>query len=265
MRVTLGDVGFNVNGRTLVSGISLAVGPGSITALIGPNGAGKTTLIRLLAGDAPPTSGAIDYDGEHLARIPIRRRARLRSVLPQSHTSDTSFTVEQVVSMGRYAYRLDKNGDFSKDEALVTEAIESLDLAELRTRQIRFLSGGERQRVAIARVLAQQAPLVLLDEPTTALDIRHKESVIALIEGLRPLEHTVMAVLHDLNMATHFDQVMLLDEGRIVSSGSPSEVLTGEVLSAVYGHPIDVVRHPTRPGVLVLPRNATAATPDSSE
>ncbi len=265
MRVTLNEVDLDVNGRSLVSGITLAVVPGTLTALIGPNGAGKTTLIRLLAGDIPATRGTVKYDDEFLDRIPIRRRARLRSVLPQSQTSATSFTVEQVISMGRYTYRLDQDGDIGQDGRLVDEAIDSLDLGELRSRQIRFLSGGELQRVAIARVLAQQAPLVLLDEPTTALDIGHKESVMALIEGLRPHGHTVVAVLHDLNMATHFDQVMLLDEGAIVASGTPDDVLTSDVLSAVYSHPIDVVEHPTRPGLLVLPRGATPANAGGSE
>jgi len=260
MKVALNGVGLDVNGRSLASGITLAAEAGAISALIGPNGAGKTTLIRLLAGDVPPTRGTVTYGDELLARIPIRRRARLRSVLPQGQVSATSFTVEQVVSMGRYAFRLDRDGDDSGDQLLVDAAIESLDLGDLRTRQIRFLSGGERQRVAIARVFAQQAPLMLLDEPTTALDIAHKESVVALIGGHRAQGRTVVAVLDDLNMATHFDQVALLHEGRIVSSGTPDDVLTSDTLSAVYDHPIDVVQHPRRQGVLVLPHSATSRT-----
>ena len=263
MIAALNAVDLDVNRRSLASGISLTVEPGSITALIGPNGSGKTTLIRLLAGDVSPTRGTVTYGEESLDRIPVRRRARLRSVLPQSHASDTSFTVEQVVSMGRYAFRLDRDGSIGQEQVLISEAIASLDLDEIRTRQIRFLSGGERQRVAIARVLVQQAPLVLLDEPTTALDIAHRESVMALIENFRPSGNTVVAVLHDLNMATHFDQVVLLDRGRIVSSGTPDAVMTSETLSTVYDHPIDVVEHPRRPGVLVLPRSSIPSTPNA--
>ena len=265
MRVTLDGVDLDVNGRTLVSGITLALESGSLTALIGPNGAGKTTMIRLLAGDVPPTRGRVRYGDELLDRIPIGHRARVRSVLPQSHTPDTSFTVEQVVSMGRYAFRLDQDTTVGQERRFVSGAIDSLDLGELRTRQIRFLSSGEQQRVAIARVLAQGAPIVLLDEPTTALDIAHRESVMALIEDLSPQGHTVFAVLHDLNLATHFDQVVLLHEGGIVSSGTPDDVLTSDVLSTVYSYPIDVVQHPKRRGPLVLPRSASPTPPNDPE
>jgi len=265
VRVTLEGIDLDVNGHSLVAGITLDLASGSRTAMIGPNGAGKTTMIRLLSGDVPPTRGTIRYGDELLGRIPVRQRARLRSVLSQSHSSDTSFTVEQVVSMGRYAFRLDQDVNISQERAFVGNAVDSLDLGELRKRQIRFLSGGEQQRVAIARVLAQGAPLVLLDEPTTALDIAHRASVMALIEDLSPKGHTVFAVLHDLNMATHFDQVVLLHEGRIVASGSPNDVLTSEALSTVYSHPIDVVEHPKRPGLLVLPRSASPTPPNSPE
>ncbi len=256
MRATLDTVTLERNGRSLVSDIDLRVEPAVLTALVGPNGAGKTTLIRILAGDVSPTRGVIKYGDELLDHISVRRRARLRAVLAQSHASDTSFTVEQVVSMGRYAYRLDRDADVNRDLVLVNEAIESLDLNSLRNRQIRFLSGGEQQRVAIARVLAQRTPLILLDEPTTALDVGHQESVMSLIKGLRQNEHAVVAVLHYLNLATYFDQVVLMDEGRMVAAGPPADVMTSSILSAVYKHPIDVLPHPTREGLLVLPKVA---------
>lgn len=254
MKVTCDSVSFQANGRSLVSDVSVKLPSGSLTALIGPNGAGKTTLLRLLAGDSPPSQGSIRYDGEPLGRISVKRRARLRAVLPQNHTSDTQFTVEQVVSMGRYAFRSAENRYATGDKERVDKAIRSLDLAGIRERPIRFLSGGEQQRVAIARVLAQQAPFVLFDEPTTALDLGHQEAVIGLITDLGSQGHTIVAVLHDLNLASHFDHAVLLDAGTLVASAAPDEVLTSARLSAVYDHPIDVIPHPYRSGALVLPR-----------
>ncbi len=254
MNAALDAVGLEVSGHSLVSNVSLEFNMGSLTVVIGPNGAGKTTLLRLLAGDATPTSGTVSYDGEHLRGISVSRMARLRSVLPQRPSSESTFSVEQIVSMGRYAYRVDTGSDEGADRDLLDEVLGLLDLVDLRSRQVRSLSGGEQQRVALARVLAQQTPLVLLDEPTTALDIRHQESVMVLLERLPREDHTVVVVLHDLSRAATFDQVVLLHRGEIAAAGRPKDVLTSELLSAVYEHPIDVVTHPKRPGLLVLPR-----------
>jgi iron complex transport system ATP-binding protein len=260
VKVKLERVVFAADGQSLVSDISFTFRSGSLTALIGPNGAGKTTLIRLLAGDSVPTTGSVQYGDERLDRISVQQLARLRAVLPQSQRSEISFTVEQVVSMGRYAHRGGPGESIAHDRQLVEDAINSLDLQGIRKRPIRFLSGGEQQRVAIARVLAQQTPLMLFDEPTTALDLGHQEAVIALIRNLGSKGHTVIAVLHDLNLAAHFDQAIVLDRGSIVASGTPSDVLTSDVLSGVYDHPIDVVSHPLRPGVLVVPRSLGPST-----
>ena len=255
MRITLDSVVFDADGQSLISDISFTFRSGSLTALIGPNGAGKTTLIRLLAGDYAPTGGSVRYEDEPLDRISVKRLARLRAVLPQSHPLETPFTVEQVVSMGRYVHRGSADDSVARDRQLVEDAIESLDLQEIQNRPTRLLSGGEQQRVAIARVLAQQAPLVLFDEPTTALDLKHQEAVMALIRELGSRGHTVIAVLHDLNLATHFDEAVVMDRGSIVASGAPGDVLTSDVLSVVYDYPIDVVKHPLRSGVLVVPRS----------
>jgi iron complex transport system ATP-binding protein len=255
VNVSLDNVGFDAGGRSLVSNVSLELATGSLTALIGPNGAGKTTLLRLLAGDNLPSRGSVRYEGEPLDQIFVRRRAGLRAVMVEHHATDNPFTVEQVVSMGRYPFRGRADESVAQDRKWVDEAIDSLDLGEIRARPIRLLSGGEQQRVAIARVLAQQAPLVLFDEPTTALDLGHQEAVIALISDMGSQGHTVVAVLHDLNLTAHFDHVVLLDGGAAIAAGAPGDVLTSTVLSAVYHHPIDVVPHPRRDGVLVLPQS----------
>lgn len=256
MRVTAESIGFAAGDRSLVSDFSFEFHSGSLTAIIGPNGAGKTTLISLLAGDHTSSSGSVRYADESLDTVSIKRRAKLRAVLLHSQRSDTPFTVEQVVSMGRYADRGSTDDSNAQKRPWVDDAMKSLDIHDIRNMPVRLLSGGEQQRVAIARVIAQRTPVVLLDEPTTALDLGHQEAVLTLLRHLASLGHTVIAVLHDLNLVAHFDQVILLNQGRTATSGTPENVLTSEVLSAVYDHPVDVVRHPLRPGVLIVPRRS---------
>jgi len=253
MKVTIEDVSYTVDGRSLVESISLEIPTGTTTAVIGPNGAGKSTLLHLIAGDIAPSRGAIWYDAEPLTTISLEQRAKLRAVLDASREPNISFTVEQVVAMGRFPHRFDPRTRGDTDAETVDEAIDDLDLGSLRTRPVRSLSGGEQQRVAIARVLAQQAQVVLLDEPTTALDIGHQATVMAHIERLHIRGHTVVSVLHDLNMASAFDHVLLLRGGSIVASGAPAEVLTSTDLTRAYGHLIDVVEHPAHDGLLILP------------
>ncbi len=256
MKLSIRQVSYRTNMTSLLDEVTLDIEGGARTAVIGPNGAGKSTLLRTAAGDISPTSGAVFYGDSALAEMNASERARSRAVLSQQQPTDVYFTAEQVVSMGRYPYRFDRANDAETDRTAIESAISRLDLTSLRHRQVRSLSGGEQQRVAIARVLAQQAPIVLLDEPTTALDIGHQESVMALIEALGSDGHSILAVLHDLNMASHFDQAILLHEGRVAALGAPIDVLTTENLTNVYGHPIDVVDHPTRPGILTVPKLA---------
>lgn len=254
MKLRAENVSYIAGRRALVDGISLDVPSGTMTAVIGPNGAGKSTLLHLLAGDIVPSDGTIWYDVEALSTISLERRARLRGVLDASREPDIAFTVEQVVAMGRFPHRFDSHTRGNTDAEAIDDAISDLDLGALRDRQVRSLSGGEQQRVAIARVLAQKSRLVLLDEPTTALDIGHQAAVMGHIQRLRKRGHTLVAVLHDLNMATAFDNVVLLQGGTVIASGGPSEVLTSSDLTRAYGHSIDVTEHPVHGGVLILPR-----------
>jgi iron complex transport system ATP-binding protein len=254
MRLSAQNVSYVVAGRSLVDGISLEIPSGTTTAIIGSNGAGKSTLLHLLAGDIVPSEGSVWYGSEALSTISLQRRAKLRGVLDANREPEIAFTVEQVVAMGRFPHRFGPRTRNNTDAETIDRALDDLDLGALRNRQVRSLSGGEQQRVAIARVLAQTSPIVLLDEPTNALDIGHQATVMASIERLRDLDHTVVAVLHDLNMATTFDNVVLLLNGMIVASGAPTEVLTSADLTAAYAHPIDVVDHPAHNGRLILPR-----------
>lgn len=253
MRVSASEVCYVTNDVQLLCDVSLDLLPGDRVAVVGPNGAGKSTLLSLLAGDLRPSHGSVTYAGADISTLSVRQLARSRASLAQRQEEDIAFNVAQVVEMGRYAYRNDSSSVPSDDHRAVTTAIDSLDLGGLEHRLISSLSGGERQRTAIARTIAQDTPLVLLDEPTTALDVGHQDMVLRVICSLGRSDRIVVAVLHDLNMATAFDQVVLLDNGDVAASGTPERVLNSESLTEVYEHPIEVVPHPLRPGILVLP------------
>lgn len=254
MRVDAAAASFEINGTRLVGPVSFEADPGSRLAVVGPNGAGKSTLLRLLAGEVRPTAGSISYDTVDTTQLSVSDLATRRAVLGQHQAEDVAFSVEQVVAMGRYAHRGDASIGGAADRQGVSSALEAVDLQGLGSRAVSSLSGGERQRTAIARVLAQDTPLLLLDEPTTALDIRHQQMVVEILGALADSGRTVIAVLHDLNLATNFDQVLLLSEGKLSAHGSADEVLTSARLSQVYQYPIDVINHPLRDGRLVLPR-----------
>ncbi len=254
MRVNASAVRFDVNGTRLVGPVTFAADPGIRLAIVGPNGAGKSTLLRLLAGELRPTAGSITYDTIDAARLSIADLATRRAVLGQHQAEDVAFTVEQVVAMGRYAHRADPTIGDAEHRHSIASALDTVDLGGVRKRSVSSLSGGERQRTAIARMLAQDTPLLLLDEPTTALDIRHQQMVVEIIGALADRGRTVIAVLHDLNLATSFDRVLLLNEGTLCAHGSADEVLTSTRLSQIYQYPIEVIDHPLRAGRLVLPR-----------
>jgi len=254
MKVVATSVSFTINGSCLVGSVGFEFDQGSHVAIVGPNGAGKSTLLRLLAGDLRPTAGAITYDGIETTRFSVADLALKRAVLGQHQNEDVAFSVEQVVAMGRYASRRDPSVTPTDDRRCVEAALNAVELGNLRSRSVTSLSGGECQRTAIARVLAQDTPLLLLDEPTTALDVGHQQMVMEIIDTLSDRGRTVIAVLHDLNLATSFDRVLLLSGGTLSAHGSANEVLTSTRLSEVYRYPIEVVDHPLRPGGLILPR-----------
>lgn len=239
-------------GRPILSQVDLEVHHGETLALVGPNGAGKSTLLGALCGDLRPKTGTVEIAGAPLNAWTPRELAMRRSMLPQHHTLSFPFTVAEVVRMGRmpwFGTELEE-----EDDSAVGQAMRDADVAALADRPFPSLSGGEQARVALARVLAQRAAVVLLDEPTAALDIRHQELVFAVTRGQTVRGHAVVAVVHDLGLAAAYaDRVAVLSAGRLVACGPPHEVLTQSLLSEVYQHEIEVLPHPRTGRPLVLP------------
>jgi iron complex transport system ATP-binding protein len=238
--------------RTVLRDVSLTVSAGEVVAVVGPNGAGKSTLVSVLAGDLAPVSGTVTVDGRPVGRWRPGELALRRSVLPQHTSVAFPFTVAQVVAMGRAPWA--RTASPAEDEQAVADAMAVTEVTGFAGRTFGALSGGERARVALARVLAQRTPLLLLDEPTAALDLRHQDLVLSVTTARAADGCGVLAVLHDLNLAAaHADRVAVVADGRLRACGPPAEVLTGELLTEVYHREVEVVAHPRTGGPLVLP------------
>jgi iron complex transport system permease protein len=255
------DVAVELGGRAVVDGVDLEVRAGEVVALIGPNGSGKSTLLAALAGDLPLARGSVTLDGAPLESWTPTERAMRRAVLPQHPVVTFPFTVGQVVRMGRAPWTGTLRAD--DDDRVIDDALAATDVAEFRRRPYTTLSGGEQARVMIARVLAQATRLLVLDEPTAALDLHHHETVLSIIRERAASGQSVLVVLHDLSSAAACaDRVALLAAGRVADCGPPDEVLTPERLSTVYGHAVEVLRHPATGELIVLPRRDWRAGDD---
>ena len=243
-------------GRTVLDGVDLGVRAGSLLALLGPNGAGKSTLLAVLSGDLAPDSGRVLLHGRPLRDYRAPDLALLRAMLPQSSPVSFPFSALEVVRMGRAPWA--RYATFAEDEHAVAEALAVTEARQLADRPYPALSGGERARVSLARVLAQQTQLLLLDEPTAALDLRHQELVLRTARARAADGDAVVVVLHDLSLAAAYaDAVALIHQGRVIAQGRPEEVLQESMLSDVYGCPVEVLPHPTHGTPLVVPVRTT--------
>jgi iron complex transport system ATP-binding protein len=251
------DLTVLLGGRPVLHDVSVAVHPGETVALIGPNGAGKSTLLGALAGDRPAASGSATIMGHAAASWPPLHLARTRAVLPQSSSVSFAFSAGEVVEMGRAPWAGTDAAD--ADEEAIAEAMADAGVAEFAGRGIDTLSGGERARLALARVLAQHTPILMLDEPTAALDLHHQELTLSLARRRARAGCAVLVVLHDLGLAAAYaDRIVLLDRGRVAADGPPATVLDPDLLSRIYQHPIEVLPHPAGAAPIVLPVRAHA-------
>jgi iron complex transport system ATP-binding protein len=241
--------------------VSLSLAAGELLGVVGPNGSGKSTLIRAITRLVRPLGGAIHLDGKEVGCLSQRELARWAAVVPQNpHLPDT-FSVLEIALMGRTPHLGLLQSEGRADLAVVRRALEQTDTWRLAGRRMGELSGGERQRVVVARALAQETPLLLLDEPTAHLDMGHQAGVLDLVRQLCRREgKAVLAVIHDLSLAGQYcDRLVMLNEGRIVGEGEPQKVLSPRLLASVYGTKVWVFPHPVtgRPIVTAMPEALT--------
>jgi iron complex transport system ATP-binding protein len=254
--IALSEVVVTLGGRPVVDGVSVAVDEGGWVGLIGPNGAGKTTLLRAIAG-LVPFRGSILLRGRPARTMHRRERARLLAVVPQEPSTPAWMTVAEYVLLGRTPHLGMLAQEGSSDVQAAEQALTRLDLLAYANRPLGTLSGGEKQRAVVARALAQEARVVLLDEPTTALDIGHQQQALELLDTLRRESGlTLVAAMHDLTLAAQYvDRMLLLDGGRLVADGTPRQVLTGARVATHYDASVEVVTVDGR--IAVVPSRRT--------
>lgn len=249
------DLTLSYEGRVVVDGLTLDVPPGTVTAIVGPNACGKSTLLRGLSRLLAPASGAVLLDGADIHSLPTKQVATKLGLLPQTPTAPDGITVADLVGRGRYPHQGWFRRWTAEDDEAMASAMVSTGVADLAERAIDELSGGQRQRVWIAMALAQQTDILLLDEPTTFLDISHQIDVLDLLLDLNAARGTtVVMVLHDLNLAARYaDHLIAMREGAIVAAGAPGEVVTAELVRDVFGVESVIASDPVTGTPLVVP------------
>ncbi|MFC7080982.1 heme ABC transporter ATP-binding protein [Halorussus caseinilyticus] len=261
--IRLDNVTVELGGNPILDGVNTEIRDGRFVGLVGPNGAGKTTLLRAIHGVLKPNSGVVELDGDPVSALSSREASRRVAVVPQDTTLSFDFPVEEVVAMGRHPYRTRFSGPTGDDadRERVRAAMERTEVGHLADRSIAAVSGGERQRVLLARALAQDAPALLLDEPTASLDINHQVRTLELVRELVDDDgKTVVAAIHDLNLAAHYcDELRLLAGGGIRASGDPEAVLAEDHLEAAFDTRAVVSSHPVTGSTYVtaLPERAS--------
>ncbi|MFJ8039735.1 ABC transporter ATP-binding protein [Kitasatospora sp. NPDC096147] len=244
--------------RTVIDALDVTIPRGATTSVIGPNGCGKSTLLRTLSRLLRPTSGTVLLDGEDIGRLKTREVARKLGLLPQSPVAPDGLTVADLVARGRHPHQSWLRQWSSDDASVVGRALAMTGVADLADRPVDTLSGGQRQRVWISMALAQGTDLLLLDEPTTFLDLAHAVEVLDLVDDLRAAGRTVVMVLHDLNLAVRYsDNLVVMKAGSVLAQGRPAEVVTAALLEEAFGLRAEVVEDPVSGGPLVVPIGRT--------
>ncbi len=249
------DVRLGYGDREIVSGLDVSVPPGRITVIVGPNACGKSTLLRAMARLLPPTGGSVLLDGRSIQEMPTKEVAAVLGILPQSPSAPEGITVSDLVGRGRYPHQGWFRRWTAEDDEAVARALLSTDVLELADRPVDELSGGQRQRVWIAMALSQRTDILLLDEPTTFLDVSHQLDVLDLLTDLnRERGVTMVAVLHDLNLACRYaDHMIAMKGGRILAEGRPRDIVTEELVGEAFGMRCTVLDDPASATPMVVP------------
>ncbi|WP_027416927.1 ABC transporter ATP-binding protein [Aneurinibacillus terranovensis] len=253
------QISYRAENIPILTEIDFRVNEGETVGIIGPNGSGKSTLVKILSRVLKPDQGEVYIDGKKLADYPSRILARKLAVVNQGGIAASSVEVEEVVAMGRYPYQRFWQRESKRDRQAIYEAMERTGIAAIAHKKLDELSGGERQRVAIASSFAQQAKILLLDEPTTYLDIGYQVSILNLVRSWqRETGGTILLVLHDLNLAAQYcDRLLLIEQGRITRGGCVNDIINAPLLQEVYGTEPLIVQHPTLNVPQILLQRAT--------
>ncbi|MFU0442489.1 ABC transporter ATP-binding protein [Streptomyces sp. BG2AG] len=257
-RLAARGVTVGYGGRAVIDGLDVEIPPGVVTTIIGPNGCGKSTLLRTLTRLLRPTDGTVVLDGEDIAKLRTRDVAKKLGLLPQAPVAPEGLTVGDLVARGRHPHQSWLRQWSSDDAGVVERALTMTGVADLADRPVDSLSGGQRQRVWISMTLAQGTDLLLLDEPTTYLDLAHAIDVLDLVDDLHESGCTVVMVLHDLNLATRYsDNLVMMRAGRILAQGHPRDVITAELLHEAFGLQATVIDDPVGDRPLIVPIGRT--------
>ncbi|MEV5613132.1 ABC transporter ATP-binding protein [Streptomyces sp. NPDC052225] len=263
-RLTADNVTLGYDQRVIAEQLSVEIPDHSFTVIVGPNACGKSTLLRALSRMLKPSSGRVLLDGSVIQSMPAKKVAKTLGLLPQSSVAPDGITVGDLVARGRYPHQGLLRQWSPQDEKVVRESMEATGVAELAERYVDELSGGQRQRVWIAMALAQQTPLLLLDEPTTYLDIQHQIDVLDLCAELHEEQgRTLVAVLHDLNHAARYaTHLIALRDGAVIAEGAPKDIVTAELVERLFGMKCQVIDDPETGTPLVVPAARKARRPE---
>ncbi len=257
-RLTARGVSVGYGARTVIDDLDVAIPPGVITTIIGPNGCGKSTLLRTLSRLLKPTKGSVVLDGQDIVRLKTKDVAKKMGLLPQAPVAPEGLTVSDLVARGRHPHQSWLRQWSSDDADVVARALAMTGVSDLADRPVDSLSGGQRQRVWISMTLAQGTDLLLLDEPTTYLDLAHAVDVLDLVDDLHESGCAVVMVLHDLNLATRYsDNLIVMKEGTILAQGHPRDVITSELLDEAFGLRAMVIDDPVGDRPLIVPIGRT--------